>query len=180
MITIKHSFYFFLAITIAYSCHKDKVDNSIWEYSGTGDGNIDTTKKATINYKIASNLNVTGFAILKENSSVNHDLNLNQSGKVVILTSKTTDTVYIDGNSNIDDTLLIQRGVLKVGHDLNINAKGVVNCSNDAKVIVIGSLNQSGTLRGFSHFTIYKSTNINNKQTTYDLPIPYYSSSKKY
>jgi len=169
-----------ILISSLISCHKDKNNSSVWHYNGSGDGNIDSTKNATISFEIKSNLNVNGDALLKENASVLHDLNLNQKGRVVVLTKNITDTVYVDGNANIDDTLLIQRGIVRINHDLNINSKGVLNCSNDAQIIVDGSLNQAGTLWGLKRIKVLKATNINNKQTTYDNPIPYYSTSLHY
>jgi len=162
---------FIILVISLISCHKNKIDeNTFWNYSGNGDGNIDSTKNAIINYTINSNLNISGDVFLEENTIINNDLNLNRSGKVIVFTSRNTDTVYVDGNSNIDDSLFIERGILKINHDLNINSKGFVNCSKSAKVIVIGSLNQSGTLWGLNNFEIHKNTKLNNKNSTHALP----------
>jgi len=177
---VSQLFFSTILLSCLISCHKDNNDSTVWHYNGSGDGNIDSTKNATISFEIKSNLNVNGDAMLKENASILHDLNLNQRGRVVVLTKNETDTVKVEGNTNIDDTLLIQRGIVVITHDLNINSKGVLNCSNDAQIIVEGSLNQAGTLWGLKRIKVLKATNINNKQTTYDNPIPYYSTSLHY
>ncbi len=164
--------------SVFISCRKDHYDNDEWYYNGNGDGNIDSVSHATINYTIESNLNVSGLAVIEGNTVVSHDLNLNRNGKVVIIADHINDTIYVNTNANIDDTLLVQRGILKVSHDFNINSHGVVNCSNDAQIIVIGSLNQAGTLWGLKNIKVEKALNINNKNTTYENPIPFYSSAE--
>ena len=161
------------------SCKKSKKDTTTYVYSGTGDGNIDSTKKANITVVIQSNLNVNGSAQIGTNAVVKNDVNLNKIGRVVFLANKSTDTIYIDGNLNCNDTLLVQRGILNVKHDFNINTSGVVNCSNDAQIVINGSLNQAGTLWGIDNIKA-KTKNINNPKQTFNNPIPYYTSSAHY
>jgi len=169
----------FLVAFLLTSCKKNKKDPSYWTYNGSGDGTIESNQKAVITVAIQSNLNVNGNARLGTNASVKNDLNLNDNGKVVFLADKNTDTIYVDGNINCNDTLLIQRGILKVSHDFNINSSGVVNCSNDALVIVAGNLNQSGILWG--NYNIKAAIkHINKPETTNNNPIPFYSYSNHY
>lgn len=138
-----------------------------WTYSGTGDGNINETTDVVISYPIQSNLNVKGTAELGTNTVVKNDLNLNSSGKVIIKTTEITDTVYVNGNINVNDTLIIEKGILKVNHDFNINSLGVVNCLKDGQIIIIGSLNQAGTLWG-NKYVVADPKNINKPNQTHE------------
>jgi hypothetical protein len=179
MIFIISIIFVFLVAIFLTSCKKNKKDPSYWAYNGSGDGTVESNQKAVITVAIQSNLNVNGNAQLGTNASVKNDLNLNNNGKVVFLADKKTDTIFVDGNINCNDTLLVQRGILKVTHDFNINSSGVVNCSNDALILIEGNLNQSGTLWG--NFNI-KATlkHINRPETTNNNPIPFYSFSNHY
>lgn len=137
---------------------------------GTGDGNVSANTNVVITYPIQSNLNVDGQAVLGSNTRVNDDLNLNDHGKVVVNPNACTDTIYVNGNVNINDTLWVQRGIVKVSRDFNINAGGVVNCSDSSRIIIQDSLNQSGTLWGNVNVQA-GSKKINNPAQTHDYPL---------
>ena len=143
--------------------------SNAWTYSGSGDGNIGTNNNVVITFPIQSNLNVNGVAQLSNNAVVNNDLNLNLGGKVVVITTHITDTVYLNGNVNVNDSLFINRGIVKVARDFNINSKGFVNCSDSARVIIGGSLNQAGTLWGNTYIKA-TTKNINNPNQTFANP----------
>ncbi len=170
-------------IMLAFSCKKKETyrpmyytqtytpapDTTNWTYNGTGDGNVSKSKDVEITFPIQSNLNVNGTAQLGTNAIIRNDLNLNSSGKVVVRATFVTDTIYLNGNVNVNDSLLIQRGIVKVARDFNINSLGFVNCSDSAQIIIGGSLNQAGTLWG-NKFVKAEVKNINNPDLTFDNP----------
>ena len=174
---MKINFLLSIALVVCFSsCKKNNpgpyigsepTDNNTWKYDGTGDGNVGTNNDVDITFPIQSNLNVNGTAHLSTNTFVRNDLNLNESGKVIVNAISITDTIYLNGNVNVNDSLLINRGIVKVARDFNINNRGFVNCSDSAQIIIGGSLNQAGTLWG-NKLVKAKVKNINNPEKTFD------------
>lgn len=145
-------------------------------------GNLDIKSDLNLNEKgsvLIDNINsvvtVGGNANLNDSLvvasgdlQIKGDFNLNDKGKVVI--DDPNSTVTIGKNANINYSVTIKRGTLIINGDLNNNSNGIINCYNTAKVIVYGSLNQSGTVYGFANFTVF-GTFHNNSNRTYSIPL---------
>lgn len=149
---MKNLFYFALGILLLSSCKKDPETwesrgNNGWEYYN-GNGDILYYHDVVVNFDIDKNLNVDGGATITDNLTIGNDLNLNSGSKTIIDTYYSTDTVYIRQNANINDSLLIFKGVVIVHGDFNVNATGVVNVSDSARLYVHNHLNNAGHVHG--------------------------------
>lgn len=133
-------------VGLCFSCSKKEEETPV-AYD-----NIDSGKVANVPNKVTTNINVNGGkANFGQSTQLQGDLNLNR-GKVVINADTDTSKVIVSGNANLNDTVVVKRGILMITHDFNINNKGVVNCYNGASVVVGNHLNQNGTVYGFKNF----------------------------
>lgn len=153
---MKKLLYISLSLILLSSCKKDPETwrgSDGWEYYD-GDGYIQDHHDVYINFDIESNLNVDGDATITDNLTIGNDLNLNHGGKTIIDTYEHDDTVYIQQNVNVNDSLLIFRGVVIVKGDFNVNATGIVNVSDSARLEVHHHLNNSGQVHGARNISV--------------------------
>lgn len=146
--------YIFLLSISLISCKEDPEPwfsrgNNGWEYYN-GDGDIKNYHNVVVDFDIDNNLNVDGIATITNDLTIGNDLNLHKGGKTIIKTYHQYDTVYINGNINLDDSLLIFKGVVIANRDLNVHETGVVNVTDSATFIIRGNLNNSGHIYGHS------------------------------
>lgn len=80
----------------------------------------------------------------------------------LLLTRYSTSIVNVEGNANVNDTLFVNRGVLDINGELNLNA-GVLIVSDSAKVIIRGNLNNSSSIIGMNNVTYYSEFNNHSK-----------------
>ena len=72
---------------------------------------------------------------------------------------------------NINDTILVNRGILDIDGELNLN-KGVIIVSDSGQVIVRGNLNNSAKIVGMNNIKYYKEFNNHSKNVT-NTPVLY-------
>lgn len=163
-----------------YSCSKDEdytrppMKYYGYEYSGQGESIVHDYQDADIDFTIEENLNVHGTAVLTNNANIGDDLNLNQNGKVIIATNHDSLEVVVWGNANLDDTLFVDHGVLRIKGNLNINEAGFISCSAAGTVIIENDINQTGYVYGYDHFTIHNHQNLNKENRVFPMPYNYY------
>lgn len=149
------------------ACHKEKTEvfyeNKAYSYPGYGTSIVEDYQYAEVSFLIQENLNVHGSAILTDNTIIGNDLNLNSNGRIIVAPSYDTCQIIVYGNTNINDSLFVERGTLIIKGNLNINATGFVNCSPEAQIVIERDLNQAGDLFGLKYFVIYNHRNINNE-----------------
>lgn len=149
------------------ACHKEKTEviyeNKDYSYAGYGSSIVEDYQYAEVSFVIQENLNVHGAAVLTNNTIIGNDLNLNSNGRIIVAPTYDTCQIIVYGNTNINDSLFVERGTLIIKGNLNINATGFVNCSPEARIIVERDLNQAGDLFGLKYFVIYNHRNINNE-----------------
>lgn len=126
------------------------------------------------NTVIKNNANINGNLIIKDYTTIGTDFNLNQSGTIVIDMPYDSMVVSVGNNMNVNDSLIIRRGILEIGTDFNINATGVVNVSSDAKLIVNHDFGQSGRLHGKQNVETKGTFNPNNPSGTFEDSLPQY------
>lgn len=126
------------------------------------------------NTVIRNNANINGSLIIKDYTTIGTDFNLNKSGTIVIDMPYDSMVVSVGNNMNVNDSLIIKRGILKIGTNFNINATGVVNVSNHGKLIVNHDLGQSGQLFGNQNVEVKHVYNNNNPAGTFEEPLPQY------
>ncbi len=149
---MKNLLYLALGILLLSSCKKDPETwesrgNNGWEYY-EGDGEIQYYHDVVVNFDIENNLNIDGSATITDNLNIGNDLNLNKGGLTIIDTYYADDTVYIKENMNVNDSLLIFKGVVIVHGNLNVNATGILNVSDSARLYVDNHLNNAGHIHG--------------------------------
>ena len=126
------------------------------------------------NTVIKNNANINGSLIIKDYTTIGTDFNLNNSGTIVIDMPFDSMVVSVGNNMNVNDSLIIRRGILEIGTDFNINATGIVNVSNHGKLIVNHDMNQSGQLFGNQNVEVKHVYNNNNPAGTFEEPLPQY------
>ena len=159
----------------AIACKKDplpytNIYNNGWYYNG-GDADVNANDHIVVDFDIENNLNVDGGAEIIAETSIGGDLNLNDNGKVVIDIPWEHDTVYVNGNVNINDSLIVLDGVLRINGNLNINATGIVNVSDPAALWVEGDINNSGELYGYRNVRVDGTHHQNGGSTTTQAPL---------
>ncbi len=161
---MKNLLYLALGILLLSSCKKDPETwrgSEGWEYKN-GDGEIEVYHDAYLSFDIENNLNVNGTATITDELTIGNNLNLNQGGVTIIDTYFADDTVYIQQNVNINDSLLIFKGIVIVRGNFNVNGTGVVNVSDSASLRVDNHLNNSGHIYGAHNIDINSGTLHNN------------------
>ncbi len=146
----------FLGLGFLFSCKEDPTPYQSyngWYYTG-GDATVKDNEDATIDFDIDNNLNVDGDVRITSDLSIKNDLNLNTKGKGIIDTEFENDTVRITGNMNLNDSLLIQRGIVILYGNLNINSNGVLNVSDGAQLQVRYDINHNGRFYGTRNLTV--------------------------
>ena len=157
-----------IVLLVLVSCSDDAQpftnEGTSWFYDGEGSADIKPNETAYVNFDIEDNLNVNGKAFITDAINIGDDVNLNTGG-VTINTLKSTSIVNIEGNTNVNDALFVNRGVLDIDGELNINA-GILIVSDSARVIVRGNLNNSATIIGMDNVTYYSEFNNHSKNVT--------------
>ncbi len=169
---MKNIFYCVALLLLVSSCKKDPMpytNSSGWIYNG-GDGQVNEHEDLELDFDIENNLNVDGQAEIIGNVTIGSDLNLNDDGKVIIDIPYEDDTVYVNGNVNLNDSLLMIDGFLWINGNLNINDGGVLNVTDSAKVQVDGDINNSGYLFGNQNINTL-GTLHNNSGNLQELPL---------
>lgn len=141
-----------------------------WTYYG-GDADVKNNNNVEIEFDIENNLNVDGSATITSGLSIKNDLNLNNNGKVIINTEFENDTVRINRNMNLNDSLIICQGVVLLYGDLNINSNGIVNIKDGASLKVFQDANHNGTLYGNRNLTVEGSFHKNGGSSTFAAPL---------
>lgn len=123
---------------------------------------------------INNNINLDGgFLGIYAPTTINTDINTEAGlDKIVIDLPSEDDEVTIGNNINFNaDSLIIRRGIVRIGTDLNVNS-GVVTVSDAAQLIVSHAINQNGEFYGTRNAT---SDEFNdNSGETYEEPLPQY------
>ena len=150
-----------LMLSLVLSCTDDaqsfRSEGNGWYYDGSGSADINPKDVAYVNFDIEDNLNVNGKAYITDVITIGNDMNLNAGG-VIINTSLSDLIVTIEGNVNVNDSLYVNRGILEIDGELNINA-GKLIVSDSARVIVRGNLNNSSQIIGMDNVTYYSEFN---------------------
>jgi hypothetical protein len=169
---------FLLLITSVVICTSCKNDPEPYAYKNSngwtyydGDANVKDYNNVEIDFDIKDNLNVDGSAIITSDLSIKNDLNLNANGKVIINTEFEDDTVRINGNMNLNDSLNIYQGIVLLYGNLNINSNGIVNIKDGASLKVYKDVNHNGTLYGNRNLTVQGTFHNNGGSSTFAAPI---------
>ena len=136
-----------------------------------GDATVNLGQNAEVDFDIDNNLNADGLVNIVDGVSIANDLNLNDDGKVIIAPTSPDDTIFVFGNININDSLIISNGTLCLNRNLNINQGGILNVSNGANVHVQGDINTSGQIHGNRNITLNGIFNQNNGSITEEEPL---------
>lgn len=156
------------------SCSDDAVpfrsEGNGWYYDGDGSANVGKNETAFINSNIEDNLNVNGKAYITDAVNIGDDVNLNVGG-VVVNAQYSSSIINVEGNVNVNDSLFVNKGVLEIDGELNINA-GVVILSDSGRIIVRGNLNNSKKIIGMNNLTYYSEFN-NHSQNVTSQPVVY-------
>ena len=141
-----------------------------WYYNGNGSADVDKNEVAYVNFNIENNLNVNGEAYITEPITIGNDVNLNK-GKIVIHAPLSTSLITIKGNLNVNDTIIVNRGVLEISGELNNNV-GVIIVSDSGSVIVNKNLNNSSKIIGMNNISYKKEFN-NHSKNVINTPVAY-------
>lgn len=175
---MKTQFQFFtclyLLLTFA-SCKEDPTPYTYrtqngWNYYG-GDAEINQNQNITVDFDIENNLNVDGQVSLTSALSIKNDLNLNDYGKIIIDIPSDNDTIYIHGNMNLNDSLLIYKGYIILDGNLNINTNGIINISNKAHLFVKKDINHNGLMYGSKNVEVLGTFHKNGSSETFTEPL---------
>ena len=151
--------------TCLISCKEDPTPYIYRSYNGwtytDGDADINNQEDVEIEFDIESNLNVDGIAVINAGISIGNDLNLNDDGKVIIETPNASDTVFINGNMNLNDSLIFVSGFVLLDGNLNINSNGVLVLEDSSKMHITGDLNNSGDIYGYDKISVDGEKNLN-------------------
>lgn len=157
-----------LMLLVIVSCTDDAQpftnEGEGWYYEGSGSADINPKEVAYVNFNIENNLNVNGKAYITDAISIGDDVNLNAGG-VTIHTPLSTSIVNVEGNVNVNDSLFVNRGILEIDGELNLNA-GILIVSDSGQVIVRGNLNNSSQIIGMDNVTYYGEFNNHSKAVT--------------
>jgi len=158
-----------LSLLGATACNKERrvVYYDDYSYDGYGTSTVENYQEADVSFTVEDNLNVHGMAVLTDNAVIGSDLNLNDEGKVRIAPHCDTCEIIVMGNTNINDTMFVDSGILRIKGNLNVNATGFVSCSPLAKIIIEHDLNQSGEFWGLNYTTAYNQTHLNDEIRSY-------------
>lgn len=162
-----------IGLGFLFSCKEDPTPYKSyngWYYTG-GDAYVKDSEDANIDFDIQNNLNVDGDVRITSNLSIKNDLNLNTDGKVIIDTEFEDDTVRIRGNMNLNDSLLIQRGVVILYGNLNINKNGILNVNDGAQLQVRDDINHNGHFYGTRNLTVNGTFHKNGGSFTQSEPL---------
>lgn len=170
---MKITFRIVLSIAILALVIKCKDEDPYYEkdfhYYG-GDGKVHYYQAANIDYDINGNLVVDGDVTLTDSLKIASDLNINTKGKVIIETQTQTTEVVVFGNVNINDSLFLNKGNLRIIGDFNINVGGFLTVSDSARIIIEKDLNQNDWIYGFRNIYVLHETHLNNETRVYYEP----------
>ena len=166
-----------LALFSLSSCNEDPkpykiYNNGVWVYDG-GNAVVNTNDNVELQFDVQTNLNVDGDVLITDGISIGNDLNLNDGGKVIVNIPWYNDTVYINGNINLNDSLLFENGYIILEGNLNINATGIMNISDSSFVHVRGDVNNSGQLFGTNNLSVDGTFHANGGSTDTPSPLTY-------
>ncbi len=123
---------------------------------------------------INNNINIDGGVLwIYAPTTIKTDINTETGfGKIIIDLPTAASEVTIGNNINFNlDSLIIRRGIVRIGTDLNVNS-GVVTVSDAAQLIVGHAINQDGIFYGTRNAT-YEAFNDNSEES-YEEPLPQY------
>ncbi|MFQ3579474.1 MAG: hypothetical protein SNJ71_04955 [Bacteroidales bacterium] len=157
------------------SCKKESTNMTYKSYSkyenSNGSGTIQKEQTVRVEEDIKGNINVNGIAAITHPITISNDMNINKCGKIIIDIEKTKDKkneVIVGANANINDSIIVIKGTLRITGDLNNNATGFINCKNEGKIIVEKNLNQNGVIYGYKNFDVKQNRNLNQGHRTED------------
>ncbi|MEH0155115.1 hypothetical protein V6R21_13295 [Limibacter armeniacum] len=124
---MKRLFPLAIALTLFTACGDDDQGPSGPVIDENGNLNIIASDSIIIgSSQILNDINVNGAITITESSTIGNNLNINEGGRVYIQMNTPTDTLWVDGDMNINHQLEIRNGTVLLTGNLNNNSDGQV------------------------------------------------------